>query len=715
MGAYNKIRASSPGDDEEGRGRDSLELSDLEDDAAEQNEGLLAVKQGDVEKAEKRGGPAKGVRRSRRWPVVILTVIVLMTIVVLDLQLFMTPDKTKVVYDAVLEHLLNRPIRRPDEDYVLDMKWDVNAAPRERVYNWTIVDKDASPDGIFKTMTVINGQFPGPLIEVNEGDTIVVDVHNRGVNASSIHWHGIFHNGTNFMDGAPGVTQCPIAPGQSFRYKFTVTGQTGTYFYHGHQGTQRLDGLVGPIVIHGKQDTQNVEMPYFSDRVVLLQDWYYDPGSLLLREKLSPGSETSPTPNTALINGVNQVNCSLHPNRRCNTTQPFFPTIDVTPGSLHRLRFINVGAFAWFQVQIDEHQTLPIVEIDGTPVKPTPETIALYIAPGQRYSVVFPTDQGYERYWLRARMIKACFSSPAMPEDGNYEAKAILRYVMPSSDGSQEKDTAATAVSQQVLPTTEPSKYIDEAMTCKDMSSTHPYVPLPAQPAPAVADHSWYLRVNMAIGNWRLERGFLNDSSFRPMLNQPILHRIIDGLAAGNNFFAVDGVNSAAFTPKSELVISHRKIETVDVILQNVDEGNHPFHLHGSKMWILGAGHGYFPGYAALGLNPEGKGLLDPNNATVIANPLKRDTATAEGFGWVLLRFVADNPGVWMFHCHMFWHSESGMAMQFVSRADDLRGWTVPEESRRLCQVPLVELERGAGPKDDEFYGFKNGGGRLKR
>lgn len=50
------------------------------------------------------------------------------------------------------------------------------------------------------------------------------------------HWHGMFQKGTNFMDGTAGVTQCPIAPNNSFQYDFQVSG-AGTFWYHSHFGT----------------------------------------------------------------------------------------------------------------------------------------------------------------------------------------------------------------------------------------------------------------------------------------------------------------------------------------------------------------------------------------------------------------------------------------------------------------------------------------------
>lgn len=123
--------------------------------------------------------------------------------------------------------------RRPESDYILDRSWDFNAPPTVREYNWVVQNIEANPDGVFRTMITINGQFPGELIRCNEGDTIVVNVENKAVNATAIHWHGLFQNGSNHMDGTPGATQCPIAPGRSFRYEFTVKGQSGTCRYSG--------------------------------------------------------------------------------------------------------------------------------------------------------------------------------------------------------------------------------------------------------------------------------------------------------------------------------------------------------------------------------------------------------------------------------------------------------------------------------------------------
>jgi len=56
-------------------------------------------------------------------------------------------------------------------------------------------------------MLVINGQFPGPLIRANQGDRLLINVTNQIANATTMHWHGLYQNGTNWMDGSSGITQ----------------------------------------------------------------------------------------------------------------------------------------------------------------------------------------------------------------------------------------------------------------------------------------------------------------------------------------------------------------------------------------------------------------------------------------------------------------------------------------------------------------------------
>lgn len=74
------------------------------------------------------------------------------------------------------------------------------------------------------------------VVQVCENDTVIVDVTNAmDRELLTVHWHGLHQVGTQYMDGAPYITQCPIVPGDSFRYEFLASPH-GTHIWHGHVG-----------------------------------------------------------------------------------------------------------------------------------------------------------------------------------------------------------------------------------------------------------------------------------------------------------------------------------------------------------------------------------------------------------------------------------------------------------------------------------------------
>lgn len=87
----------------------------------------------------------------------------------------------------------------------------------------------------------------------------------------------------------------------------------------------------------------------------------------------------------------------------------------------------------------------------------------------------------------------------------------------------------------------------------------------------------------------------------------------------------------------------------------------HPFHLHGHKFWILGWGSGNFP---ASTTTEAPLSQIDWNN------PPYRDTFLLPQGGWVAIRYITDNPGAWIFHCHIEWHLMTGLAVVLVEGAD---------------------------------------------
>lgn len=122
--------------------------------------------------------------------------------------------------------------------------WAVQAATV--TYDFDIGWVMANPDGMFERPTIgINGQWPLPQIRATVGDRVIVNVNNRlGNQSTTLHFHGLFMNGSTEMDGPAGVSQCGIPPGSSFKYDFTVSHPFSLSIENAQTDGPRLTNLV---------------------------------------------------------------------------------------------------------------------------------------------------------------------------------------------------------------------------------------------------------------------------------------------------------------------------------------------------------------------------------------------------------------------------------------------------------------------------------------
>jgi FtsP/CotA-like multicopper oxidase with cupredoxin domain/uncharacterized cupredoxin-like copper-binding protein len=110
-----------------------------------------------------------------------------------------------------------------------------------------IVDWEVEPGKTVKAWTY-NGQVPGPMIKVADGDKVAIVVKNELPQSTTVHFHGI--DTPNAMDGVPYITQDPITPGKTFTYSFTAHGPAvGMYHSHDYALGQVADGLAGAFII----------------------------------------------------------------------------------------------------------------------------------------------------------------------------------------------------------------------------------------------------------------------------------------------------------------------------------------------------------------------------------------------------------------------------------------------------------------------------------
>lgn len=239
---------------------------------------------------------------------------------------------------------------------------------QERVYDFTIARGTIAPDGYEKGVLLINGQFPGPTIEANWGDTITVTVNNAITGpeeGTSLHWHGLLQTGTPWEDGVPSVSQCPIAPGKSLTYSFKAD-LYGTSWYHSHYSAQYTGGLIGPMIIYGpKSADYDIDLG-----PVLLTDYYHKPYAEIVEEITGTDlSMIAPRSVNNLINGKMDYNCSLVTDGTPCTDDAGLSKFQFTTGKKHRLRLINAGAEGIQKFSIDGH-TMTVIANDFVPIQP---------------------------------------------------------------------------------------------------------------------------------------------------------------------------------------------------------------------------------------------------------------------------------------------------------------------------------------------------------
>ena len=163
--------------------------------------------------------------------------------------------------------------------------------------NWTVTAGFRAPDGVQKRVYLINGEFPGPTVEVRSGDVLRIRVKNEIAEDEglAIHWHGLNMKGANEMDGAVGFTQSPISRANNFTYEFQIDEyQSGTFWYHSHSQIQRADGLYGGLVVHrpvnpGLQ-AESEQYNYGDEVLLLIGDWYHRSATEILAWYLSSRS-----------------------------------------------------------------------------------------------------------------------------------------------------------------------------------------------------------------------------------------------------------------------------------------------------------------------------------------------------------------------------------------------------------------------------------------
>ncbi|CAN8103463.1 unnamed protein product [Discula destructiva] len=491
-------------------------------------------------------------------------------------------------------------------------------------YDFDIGWVTANPDGVFDRPVIgINGQWPIPTITADVGDRVIVNVMNSlGNQSTSLHFHGLFQNGTAHMDGPVGVSQCEIPPGSSFKYDFNIT-QPGTYWYHSHLAGQYPDGLRGPLIIN---DPDSPFAGQYDEELVLsVSDWYHEQMPNLLVGFMSKNNPTGaePVPKAALFNETQNL------------------TIAVEPGKTYLFRMVNIGAFAGQYIWFEGHN-ISIIEVDGIYTQPA-EADRIYLSAAQRCSFLLTAkNETTANYPFVGSMDTTLFD--VLPSDLNWNVTGWLVYdaANPNPDAAiLEEDVFNEFDDWTLLP------YDNETLL------TNP-------------DQEVTLTVIMDNLGDGANYAFFNNITYKA----PKVPTLYTALSSGQ-----DASNSAVYGVWTHPFVLE-KGEIVQIVVDNADTGKHPFHLHGHA-------------FQAVWRSEEEAGLFADSNVTEAdfpQMPMRRDTFVLHPEGNIVLRFRADNPGIWLFHCHLEWHIVSGLTATMVEAPLDLQqSLTIPEDHYAAC------------------------------
>ncbi|XP_057794633.1 laccase-15-like [Salvia miltiorrhiza] len=503
-----------------------------------------------------------------------------------------------------------------------------------------------------KSILTVNGKFPGPTVRVTEGDTIAIVVVNRARENITIHWHGVKQPRYPWSDGPEYITQCPIQPGSNFSQKIVLSDEIGTMWWHAHSDWSRAT-VHGALIVYPLIQN-DYPFPVPDEEVpIILGEWWKSDVQAVLTEFLQTGGDPNIS-DAFLINGQPGDLYDLP----CSTKDTFKLSVD--HGKRYLIRMVNAVMNTIMFFKIAGHN-VTIVGSDGAYLKPfTSDYIA--ISPGQTIDFLLLADQNPSHYYMasRAYAVAGDFdnttTSARVEYSGNYTPPASpLLPTLPDFT-----DTAASV-----------------NFTARFRSLAYKNHPIQV-PLNVTTNLLFTLSINtrncpnadcLGPQGDRLLASVNNITFQSPRIAilQAYYERISGVYTA--NFpsdppfpfnYTSDSVPRALWEPRNGTrvrVLDYNS--TVELVFQGtstVDSPiDHPMHLHGHSFYVVGWGFGNF------------NSTRDPPNYNLVDPPLQNTIAVPRA-GWTAIRFQANNPGVWLMHCHFERHISWGMEMVFITR-----------------------------------------------
>ncbi|KAL2481616.1 Laccase-7 [Abeliophyllum distichum] len=414
------------------------------------------------------------------------------------------------------------------------------------------------------------------------------------------HRHGIFQLLSGWADGPEFATQCPIRSGHSYTYRFNITGQEGTLWWHAH--VQWLRATVHGALIIRPRAGRSYPFPKPHKEVpILLGEWWNANVIDVENEALATGN----APNLSDAYTINGRPGDLYP---CSSNHTF--RLNVEQGKTYLLRIINAALNNQLFFKIADHK-MTVVAVDASYTNPY-VTDVVVTGPGQTTDVLLKADQLPALYYMAAHPYA---SAAGVPFD-NTTTTGIIVY----SGATQ------STPKMPVLPA-----FNDTPTAHRFFSNLTGLVTGPFwSPVPRQVDESMFITVGLGL----VACGSPGNTSCQGPMGQR--------LAAS--------MNNASFQFPNKLSMLEAFFNNNTAIL-GIE--NHPIHLHGFNFYVLAQGFGNF-------------NRTQDSRKFNFVNPQERNTIAVPVGGWAVVRFRANNPGVWLMHCHLDVHLPWGLATAFV-------------------------------------------------
>ncbi|CAD5177322.1 unnamed protein product [Musa acuminata subsp. malaccensis] len=520
-----------------------------------------------------------------------------------------------------------------------------------------------------KSILTVNGEFPGPRIVAREGDRVVVKVSNHVPHNVTIHWHGVRQLRSGWADGPAYVTQCPIQTGHNYVYNFTVVGQRGTLFWHAHVSWLRAT-LYGPIIILPKHGVPYPFAKPYKEVPIIFGEWWKADTEAIISQALQTGGG----PNVSDAYTINGLPGPLY---NCSAKDTF--KLKVKPGKTYLLRLINAAVNDELFFSIANH-SVTVIEVDAVYVKPfDAETIV--ISPGQTTNVLLHAKPTYPSatFFMMAR--------PYATGSGTFDnstVAAVLEYRKPYSSSAAGFDKNLPLYKPTLPAFNDTSSAANFTGKLRSLATAL----FPAN-VPQTVDRRFFFTVGLGTRpcpknqtcqgpNGTMFAAAVNNISFVSPTTA-LLQAHFTGKSSGvytPDFPVVPLMpfNYTGAPPNNTMVSNGTKLvvlpfnTSVELVMQDTSilgAESHPLHLHGYNFFVVGQGFGNY--------DP----VNDPAKFNLV-DPVERNTIGVTAGGWVAIRFLADNPGVWFMHCHIEAHMSWGLRMAWLVLNGRLPNQTLP-------------------------------------